>query len=78
MISLFRRAWAGWKKFAFAFGSFQTKVVLTLFYGIAVCPLGFFTRMFSDPLRLKKPAGAAGWRARETRDRTVDDLRRQF
>jgi hypothetical protein len=53
-LDLLKRAWLVWKKIAHKIGTFQVRVLLTVFYGVLVLPLGLATRLFSDPLRIKK------------------------
>ena len=47
-------AWQKWKGVAHAVGTFQARILLTIFYGIFVLPFGIFVRFFSDPLRIKR------------------------
>jgi len=49
-----KRAWQAWKRIAHAIGTFQARVLLTTFYGVLVLPFGITTRLFSDPLRIKR------------------------
>lgn len=49
-----KRAWQAWKRIAHRIGNFQARVLLTLFYAILVFPFGMATRLFSDPLRIKR------------------------
>jgi hypothetical protein len=49
-----KRAWQSWNRIARAVGTFQARVLLTLFYGVLVLPFGLFARWFTDPLRIKR------------------------
>jgi len=52
-----KRAWQDWNRIAGAVGTFQARVLLTLFYGVLVLPFGLFARWFTDGLRIKcRPA----------------------
>lgn len=51
---MLKRAWQAWKRIAHAIGTFQARVLLTTFYGVLVLPFGITTRLFSDPLRIKR------------------------
>lgn len=51
---MLRRAWQWWKRIAHAIGNFQARVLLTIFYAVLVFPFGIVTRLFSDPLRIKR------------------------
>ncbi len=45
------RIWTGWKRFAHAFGRFQTAVILTITYFVVLAPVGLLFRVFGwDPL----------------------------
>ena len=52
---MLKRIWQSWKRAAHAIGTFQARVLLTAFYAIPVLPFGIFVRLFSDPLRIKRP-----------------------
>jgi hypothetical protein len=69
--------WEGWKKFAHAFGAFQTKLLLTVFYYVAALPFGLLVRLFMDPLAIAPRRSGTGWVERGTRDKSIDDLRKQ-
>ncbi len=54
---MLKSAWQTWKRIAQAVGTFQARVLLTLFYAVLVLPFGLFVRLFSDSLRTKnRPA----------------------
>lgn len=50
---MLRVAWQKWKRIARATGTFQARLLLTIFYAIIVLPFGVFVRLFSDPLRIR-------------------------
>lgn len=50
---MLKRAWKNWKQAAHAVGTFQARVLLTIFYAVLVLPFGIFARLFSDSLRTK-------------------------
>lgn len=51
---MLRRLWQAWKRLAHAIGNFQARVLLTLFYGVLILPLGVIVRLFADPLRIRR------------------------
>ena len=54
---MLKRAWQAWKRMAHTVGTFQARVLLTIFYVLFVLPFGIFARLFSDSLRIKsRPA----------------------
>jgi hypothetical protein len=52
-MKILKRAWQAWKELAHKIGNFQARFLLTIFYGVLL-PFGLGTRMFSDPLRIKR------------------------
>ena len=73
-----RRIWQTWKRFGRFVGDLIGRVVLTVFYFTIFVPFGTAMRLFSDPLRLKSSHHTSFWINRDTRDRAVEDARRQF
>jgi hypothetical protein len=49
-----KRAWQAWTRIAHAIANFQARVLLTVFYAVLVLPFGIASRLFSDPLRIKR------------------------
>jgi hypothetical protein len=62
------RVWHVWKRLARSVGTFQARLLLTVFYAVLVLPFGIFTRLFLDPLRLKRRPTQWLDRLAETRD----------
>jgi hypothetical protein len=56
-MGLLRLFWEHWKKFAHAFGNFQARLLLMLFYYVVAAPFALGLKLLSDPLRLRKPNG---------------------
>ena len=52
---MLKRVWQAWKNIAHKIGNFQARILLTLFYAVLVFPFGIVVRLFSDPLRIKRP-----------------------
>lgn len=68
-------AWESWKVVARQIGTFQAQVLLTVLYSVFVLPFGLCVRLFTDPLRTKKPP--ARWLDRPDEDLDVKWARRQ-
>jgi hypothetical protein len=66
-----------WKKVAHAVGVVQTRLLMIVFYFIAVLPLGLLMRMSDDKLRLRPPKGSA-WVPHKTEEPSLEMARRQF
>ena len=70
---MLRHLWERWKVLAHHIGTFQSRVLLTVFYFVILAPFGLAVRLFSDPLLLKHQHRshwlrrdsrmAAGWEA---------------
>jgi hypothetical protein len=50
---MLKQVWQGWKRIARSVGTFQARILLTIFYAVIVLPFGVLARLFSDPLRIK-------------------------
>jgi hypothetical protein len=73
-----RQGWSRWMGLSRAAGNLLGRIVLTIFYFTFAVPFGLIRGRFTDPLRLRKENQPGAWLARETRDLTLDDARRQF
>jgi len=51
---MLKHIWQFWKRLARRIGNFQARVLLSIFYAVIVLPFGLATRVFADPLRVKK------------------------
>ncbi len=51
---MLRRLWEFQKRLARRVGTFQARVLLTIFYAVLVLPFGLAVRWLSDPLRVKR------------------------
>lgn len=55
-----------WKKFLQKIGTFQGKLLLTVFYFTLLAPFGLFVKIFQDSLHLKKPVSdSSHWKMRK-------------
>ena len=78
LIQLLKMLWARWKAVAETIATFQSRVLLSLFYYIVLAPFALGMRLASDPLGLR-PNAPVGWLSRPA---PHDDIRltarRQF
>jgi hypothetical protein len=72
-----KRLWQRWTSIAHAIGTFQARVLLTVFY-LAVAPPFALVARLTDPLRLRAPAGPSYWDARTVGEMSEKTARRQF
>lgn len=73
---MLKRFWEGWKRVGQWIGDAVARIVLTVFYFTIFLPFGLMSRLFADPLQIKR-GGAELWQPRTTRDRTLNDLQGQ-
>lgn len=72
--------WAGWKRIAHVIGRFQTRVIITIFYGLILSPLGFVMRACGwDPLEVGRRHARRGtnWKPVVDSEPEAESLRRQ-
>ncbi len=60
-MTAFRALLRAWKSLAHKIANFQARLLLSLFYFVALTPFALRVKIFSDPLQLKRHAG---WMAR--------------
>jgi hypothetical protein len=70
--------WESWKGFAREMGNYQSRILLTFFYFVAVAPFGLLVRLFGDPLQTKLSTGSSFWITRAPVNTELDEARRQF
>lgn len=73
--AMLKRFWEGWKRFGQWIGDAVARIVLTIFYFIVFLPFGLMSRLFADPLGIRR-RNAELWQPRVTRDRTLADVRK--
>lgn len=75
--SFWRKLWQRWTAFATRMGGVQGRLFMGYFYFIFVTWFGLGMRIFSDPLRVKRPYNQSGWSAKDVIDSTVEAAREQ-
>jgi len=71
------RAWARWKIIAHAIGTFQARVLLSVFYFVVVPPFALIVKV-KDPLGLRRRDISGAWVVRPAVDTSSEAARRQF
>lgn len=74
---MLRTIWRRWLVLAHKIGTFQSRILLTLFYFVILAPFGLAVRALSDPLHVKSRSAPAGWVQRATRDVDLAAAKRQ-
>ena len=73
-----RLGWSRWRTLSQKAADLLARIILTVFYFTAVVPFGVARTWLADPLRLRPSNQPRHWLPRQTRDRTLDDARRQY
>lgn len=77
-ITSFRKSWLRWKEFSHRIGSFQSRVLLSLFFFFVVSPLALAVKVLGDPLMIKHITGRSFWLSRKETSEDLEKFRRQF
>lgn len=77
-INLIKNLWQSWKNFSKRMGSFQSRIILSLFYFIFVTPFALGVRIFSDPLNIKHKSSKSHWLLKKEIKYDLEQYRRQF
>ena len=78
MHDILQRAWRLWKRVGQVIGDFIARIILSIYYFTILTPFALGVRLLSDPLGLKAHDNPSWWLDRETRNRALEDARRQF
>jgi hypothetical protein len=74
-----RYIYIGWMHFAHAMGWFITRLILSLFYYIAMTPIGFVMRTLGhDALQLKRKPADSYWEHRTPAPINTEQYRKQY
>jgi hypothetical protein len=69
--------WESWKKIAHKIGTFQSRVILTIFYFVILFPAGIVYSTFKDVLGIKK-VRSSEWINKQSKNQTLEELRKQY
>ena len=73
-----KKLWLSWENFSKRMGSFQSRIILSLFYFIFVTPFALGVRIFSDPLNIKHHSSKSHWLSKKEIKYDLEQYRRQF
>lgn len=71
-------AWERWKIIGTQIGSFNARLLMTLFYFTVLLAFGLSNTLIADPLRIKRPDFAAIRAQRRPVREALEAARRQF
>jgi len=61
------RIWRRWTVIAHIIGTFQARVLLSVFYLVVIPPFALIVKLWLDPLHLRRAAGSSAWITRPQR-----------
>jgi hypothetical protein len=74
-----KRIWHRWTGFSKRMGSFQSRVMLSIFFFVIVSPAALLIKVLGDPLRIKKKQELETyWVAKTPSSTGLEDYRKQF
>jgi len=73
-----KKLWQSWKNFSKKMGSFQNRIIFSLFYFIFVTPFALAVKMFSEPLKIKHQSSKSHWLSKKEIKNDLEEYRRQF
>ena len=73
-----KNIWSIWKDFSMRMGSFQSRIVLSLFFFIITAPFSLITKIFADPLKLKEKKIGSLWVSKQETSADLEEFKRQF
>jgi hypothetical protein len=76
--NILKRLWQRWVDFSNRMGSFQSRIVLSLFFFIVVSPFALGVRKLSDPLGIKYPSNKSHWGPMVRTENNLERFRRQY
>ena len=53
--------WRRWTVIAHIIGTFQARVLLSVFYLVVIPPFALIVKLWLDPLHLRRAAGSSAW-----------------
>ena len=74
---MLRRVWERWKVIAHKIGTFQSRLLLNVFYLSILLPFGLGVKFFSDRLHLKRHQGPH-WIGKMSGSVNEEQAKRQF
>jgi hypothetical protein len=74
-MGLLKKGWQRWKKFGHTLADFQSRLILSVIYGVVIAPVGLVYRLFNDPLALKNPTTFSPFNQNAT---AIDHVKNQF
>ena len=73
-----KKVWQIWNNFSKRMGSFQSRIILSLFFFIFVSPFAIAVKIFSDPLNIKHQSSKSHWLTKKEIKTDLEQSRRQF
>lgn len=77
-VPIFKKLWNNWKNFSKEMGSFQSRIILSLFFFIFVLPFALVVKIFLNPLKIKYKGSKSYWIPKKEIPESLDRYKRQF
>ena len=76
--NIFNKFWLNWKILSKRAGSFQSRIILSLFFFVFISPFALGVKMFSDPLKIKHHERQSFWISKKEVPDSLERYKRQF
>jgi len=73
-----KKLWQIWENFSKRMGSFQSRIILSLFFFIFVSPFALAVKIFSDPLNIKHQSSKSHWLPKKEINADLEQSKMQF
>lgn len=70
--------WQSWRDFSIRMGSFQSRIILSLFFFTIVSPFALAVKTFSDPLKIRYRGNESHWLPKMRSETNLERFKRQF
>lgn len=77
-MNLLKLLWKKWMAFSLVFGTFMSRVILTVLYFLLLLPYGILIRLFSDPLQTKTVPKGTAWKPHAKIEGLLDKFTKQY
>lgn len=77
-MNLLKFLWKKWMAFSLVFGTFMSRVILTVLYFVLLLPYGILIRLFSDPLEVKTLPKGSAWKTHPKIEGLLDNFTKQY
>jgi len=77
LLHRFKIFWERWVVFSRRAGTFNARVILTIFYFV-ISPICMAVKVFSDPLRIKREKPSSNWQSAKNKTSDLNGAGKQY